>query len=67
MNENCIRKTKTILNKMFDMTAHGVSAEDCTAEILFHYYEYLRENGYTTRRMYWDVQAAKETIGDWRN
>ena len=67
MNETCIRKTKTILNKMFDLVSYGVSAEDCTAEILFHYYEYLRENGYTARRMYWDVQAAKETIGDWRS
>lgn len=67
MNESCIRKTKTVLNKMFDMSAYGVSAEDYTAEILFNYYEYLRENGYTTRTMYWDVQAARETIGDWRN
>ena len=47
---------------MFDMSAYGVSAEDYTAEILFNYYEYLREKVYTTRTMYWDVQADRETI-----
>lgn len=67
MNESCIRKTKTVLNKMFDLTLRGYTADVFTAEILFHYYEYLRTNGYTLRKMYWDVQAARETISDWRS
>lgn len=63
-----IRKTKTVLNKMFDTVGdRGRDGEFYASVILFNYFEYLRENGYTVKKMFGDAAAVRKTIGDWRN
>lgn len=67
MNELNIRKTKTILNKMFDLQSHGIFADVFVAEILYNYYESLRINGYTQKSLYADIKDASHAVSDWRN
>lgn len=67
MNELNIRKTKTVLNKIFDMQSHGVMADVFVAEIFYNYFESLRLNGYTNRNLYADIKDATHAVNDWRN